>query len=170
MKNSLCAALAALGLVLPAAAQEGRLVRFGLITDVHICDKPDQSPMISVNAGPRYFTGGLAKTDLAANRLPTVVLTHQLLNPEEQVDKDFDPKHTVRNAAEVRTLLEKSGNVLAVFAGHYHDGGYQQVGGIHYVTLQANAAYGNDSSYHNQYATVEVSSEGGGAALGPPPR
>jgi alkaline phosphatase len=299
----LCAAIAALALVQPVAAQEGRLVRFGLITDVHVCDKPDQSPLISVNAGPRYFTGGLPKleafaqamnktgaafvaelgdytdnpvdgalspekkkaaslgyaeaaeaklalfkgpryhvfgnhdtdnankedfltkvtntgvgtatyysfnsggvhfvvldagfksdgkpysgvpgapgygytwddanipaaeiawlkADLAANKLPTVVLAHQLLNPQEQVDKDFDPKHTVRNAAEVRAVLEKSGTVLAVFAGHYHDGGYQQVAGVHYVTLQANAAYGNDASYHNQYATVEVSSEGGSA-------
>jgi hypothetical protein len=31
----------------------------------------------------------------------------------------------MKNAADIRTLLEKNGKVLAVFAGHYHDGGYQ---------------------------------------------
>jgi hypothetical protein len=56
--------------------------------------------------------------------------------------------------------MEKSGLVIAVFAGHYHDGGYQQVNGIHYVTMQANAAYGNDASYHDQYATVDVYKDG----------
>jgi hypothetical protein len=34
------------------------------------------------------------------------------------------------------------------------------VNGVHYVVLQASAAYGNDVSYHNQYATVEVGAEG----------
>ena len=50
--------------------------------------------------------------------------------------------------------------VTAVFAGHYHDGGYQQVNGIDYIALQANVAYGNDASYHNQYATVDVRADG----------
>jgi predicted phosphodiesterase len=297
----LAAALAAAGNAL--GAQGTRLVRFGLISDTHVSDKTDQAPAISLNATPRYFTGGLAKieafalamnksgaafvaelgdftdnpsdgslsyegrraaalgflgaaeaklalfkgpryhvfgnhdtdqlskedvkakaqdsvkglpagqyyysfdqggahfvvldagyksdgaaysgvpgsagsgyawsdanvpapelawlkADLAGTKLPTIVLSHQLLNPEEQVDAAFDPAHSVKNAAEVRAILEKAGNVLAVFAGHYHDGGYQQVNGIHYVTLQANAAYGNDVSYHNQYATVDLYQDG----------
>jgi hypothetical protein len=32
--------------------------------------------------------------------------------------------------------------------------------GISYVVLQANAAYGNDVSYHNQYAIVDVYADG----------
>ena len=96
------------------------------------------------------------KSDLEANKLPVIVLGHQFLNPAEQVDALFEPVHTVRNAADIRTLLEKSGKVLAVFAGHYHDGGYQQVNGISYIGLQSSAAYGNDVSYHNQFATVDV--------------
>lgn len=32
--------------------------------------------------------------------------------------------------------------------------------GISYVVLQANAAYGNDVSYHNQYALVDVYVDG----------
>jgi alkaline phosphatase len=59
------------------------------------------------------------------------------------LDAAFDPKHSVKNAAAVRSLLEQSKKVLAVFSGHYHDGGYQEVNGIRYVVLQANAAYGN---------------------------
>jgi hypothetical protein len=284
-------------------AQATRLVRFGLVTDTHVCDKADQAPAISLNASPRYFTGGLAKieafslamnkagaafvaelgdftdnpsdgslaydkrkastigfleaaeaklalfkgpryhvfgnhdtdqlskedvkqkaadsvptlpagqyyysfnqggahfvvldagykadgnaysgvpgtpgagytwdnanvpaaelawlkADLAGTKLPTIVFTHQLLNPEEQVDAAFDPAHSIKNAADVRSILEKSGVVIAVFAGHYHDGGYQQVNGISYVTMQANVAYGNDASYHNQFATVDVYRDG----------
>lgn len=98
--------------------------------------------------------------ELETSRLPVIVLTHQFLNPAEQLDPLFDPAHSVRNAAEVRSALEKSGKVLAVFSGHYHDGGYQSVKGIHYIGLQASAAYGKDTSYHNQYATVEVRREG----------
>lgn len=100
------------------------------------------------------------KSDLESSKLPVIVLGHQFLNPAEQVDPLFDPAHTVKNASDIRALLEKSGKVLAVFAGHYHDGGFQQLNGISYIALQANAAYGNDASYHNQYATVDVRADG----------
>jgi hypothetical protein len=50
---------------------------------------------------------------------------------------------SIRNSLEVICLA-------TAFAGHYHDGGYQLVNGIHYVTLQASAAYGDDASCHNQ--------------------
>ncbi|WP_157288211.1 metallophosphoesterase family protein [Uliginosibacterium gangwonense] len=100
------------------------------------------------------------KADLKANTLPVIVLSHQYLNPAEQIDPMFDPAHAVKNAAEVRSILEQSGRVLAVFAGHYHDGDFQQVNGISYVGLQANTAYGSDINYHNQYATVDVRADG----------
>jgi len=299
----LIAAAAIAAAAASAGAQAVRLVRFGLISDTHYCDKPDQSGAISLNASPRYFTGGLAKleafaqamnkagaafvaelgdftdnpadgslsydkrkaaalgfldaaesklaifkgpryhvvgnhdtdqlskedvaakvlnggvpaskgnpyysfdqggvhfvvldaghkadgsaysgvpgtagsgyswadanvpkaqlewlkSDLAATKLPTIVFTHQLLSPQELVDAAYDPAHSVKNAAEIRSILEKSGLVVAAFAGHYHDGGYMKVNGIHYGCLQANAAYGNDASYHNQYATVDVYKDG----------
>jgi predicted phosphodiesterase len=60
---------------------------------------------------------------------PVIVLAHQRL--------DFDKAHAVRNAAEVRVLLENSGKVLAVFQGHSHANDYQQINGIHYTTLKA---------------------------------
>jgi alkaline phosphatase len=284
-----------------ASAEETKLVSFGLITDIHVCDKADQSSVPSLNATPRYFTGGVAKieafahamnksnvafvaelgdytdnpangklayeqrraaaigfveaaeaklaqfkgpryhvfgnhdtdqmskqdyqaritntgipagatyysfnhggvhfvvldagfkadgngysgvpstpgagykwddanvpaaeiqwlkSDLATNHLPVIVLGHQFLNPAEQVDSQFDPAHSVKNADEIRTILEKSGKVLVVFAGHYHDGGFQQINGISYIGLQSSAAYGNDVSYHNQYATIDVRADG----------
>ena len=98
--------------------------------------------------------------DLEAAKTPVVVLSHQQLNNQELIDSAFDPKHTVRNASVVRGILETSGKVLVVFGGHYHDGGYQEINGINYIVLQANAAYGNDVSYHNQYSTVKVFAEG----------
>ncbi|HBJ83544.1 MAG TPA: alkaline phosphatase [Verrucomicrobiales bacterium] len=60
---------------------------------------------------------------------PVIVLAHQRL--------DLDKAHAVKNAAEVRSLLEKSGKVLAVFQGHSHKNDYQQIAGIHYTTLVA---------------------------------
>ena len=291
----------ALNLANPVAAAENKLVSFGLITDTHVSDKPDQAATITVNATARYFSGGLPKieafakamnkanvafvaelgdftdnpanaslpyeqrkaaavafvdaaearlalfkgpryhvfgnhdtdqmskqdylkhvtntgipaeatyysfdqsgvhfvvldagfkadgngysgvpatpgsgynwadanipaeeinwlkADLLANKLPVIVLGHQYLNPAEQLDPLFDPAHTVKNAAEIRSILEKNAQVLAVFAGHYHDGGCQQVNGIDYVALQANTAYGNHGTYHNQYAMVDVRADG----------
>jgi len=284
-----------------SAQASGAMVTFGLISDTHVCDKPDQAAAIALNASPRFFTGGLAKieafsaamnaadadfvaelgdftdnpvtpgltfvqrqetamgfmraaearlalfngpryhvfgnhdtdqaskadflsiakntdiapgasyysfekggvhfivldssfradgasysgipgelgagytwddanisanelkwlaADLQAAKAPVIILSHQQLNNQELIDPAYDPKHTVRNASVVRGILEASGKVLAVFSGHYHDGGYQEINGIKYIVLQANAAYGNDVSYHNQYSTVKVFSEG----------
>ncbi len=60
---------------------------------------------------------------------PVIVLAHQRL--------DLDKAHAVRNAVEVRALLERSGKVLAVFQGHSHKNDYQQIASIHYTTLVA---------------------------------
>lgn len=60
---------------------------------------------------------------------PVVVLAHQRL--------DNDKAHAVNNAAEVRSLLEKSNKVLAVFQGHSHKNDLQEINGIPYCTLVA---------------------------------
>lgn len=96
------------------------------------------------------------RADLAAATLPVIVFSHQLLNPQDRIKPGFNTGVIIRNADAVRAILEDSGKVLAVFSGHYHAGGYQQVGGIHYIVLQANVAYGPDLSHHNQFATVGV--------------
>lgn len=69
------------------------------------------------------------EADLAATKLPTIVMAHQRL--------DEHGKHSVRNREAVRTLLESSQKVQAVFQGHSHQNDYQEIGGIHYVTLVA---------------------------------
>lgn len=71
------------------------------------------------------------RRDLAnAEGLPTVVFIHQNLHDEK------DP-HGVKNAPEVRKVLESSGDVIAVFQGHMHSGGRVRIGGIPYITLRA---------------------------------
>lgn len=69
------------------------------------------------------------RADLATATGGVVVFAHQRL--------DTDDVHAVRNAAEVRAILEASGKVRAVFQGHSHKNALSDLGGIHYVTLRA---------------------------------
>jgi alkaline phosphatase len=69
------------------------------------------------------------RKDLHAATGPALVFVHQCL--------DVEPPYGIKNAAEVRQLLEASGRVRAVFQGHHHAGGYRQISGIHYCTLRA---------------------------------
>ena len=86
------------------------------------------------------------RRDLAASRGAVIVLVHQLL--------DGAGSHYVKNAAEVRQIIEQSGRVLAVFQGHRHDGGYSLIKGIHYYTLKA--VIEGPAPANNSYAVVEV--------------
>jgi predicted phosphodiesterase len=86
------------------------------------------------------------RQDLAASRGAVIVLIHQLL--------DGTGSYYVKNAAEVRQVLEQSGKVLAVFQGHHHDGGYSRIRGIHYYTLKA--VVEGPGLENNSYAIVEV--------------
>ena len=67
--------------------------------------------------------------DLAASRKPTIVFVHQRL--------DTTGDYAVKSAPAVRDIMERAGNVLAVFQGHHHRNDYREVGGIHYCTLMA---------------------------------
>jgi 3',5'-cyclic AMP phosphodiesterase CpdA len=74
------------------------------------------------------------KADLAATDKPTIVCVHQRL------DKTFDllsggPE--IIDAAQVRSVLEASGKVIAVFQGHDHLNAETDINGIHYVTFDA---------------------------------
>lgn len=60
---------------------------------------------------------------------PVVILAHQRL--------DNDHAHAVKNAAEVRAILEKSKKIAAVFQGHSHKNDLQEIAGIPYCTLVA---------------------------------
>jgi predicted phosphodiesterase len=86
------------------------------------------------------------RRDLAAAKSPTIVFVHQLL--------DGAGSEYVKDAAQVRDILEGSGKVLAVFQGHRHQGQVQQVHGIHYYTLKA--VVEGDGPDNNAYAIVEI--------------
>ena len=77
---------------------------------------------------PQEQLDWLAK-DLAASKRPAIVFIHQRL--------DIAGSYSVRDAARVRAVLEKTGRVRAVFQGHQHANDFREIGGIHYVTLQA---------------------------------
>lgn len=86
------------------------------------------------------------RQDLAASRGPVVVFIHQLLDGTGSV--------YVKNAIQVRQVLQASGKVLAVFQGHHHEGSYSQIAGIHYYTIKAVVeGHGQDN---NSYAIAEV--------------
>lgn len=69
------------------------------------------------------------RADLKATTRKTIVFAHQRLD----VKNDYG----VKNAEQVRTVLEESGKVLAVFQGHSHKNDLKDIHGIHYCTLAA---------------------------------
>lgn len=66
--------------------------------------------------------------ELEQTKSPVIVFVHQLLSGSGDV--------YIKNAEQIRTILEKSGKVLAVFHGHHHAGDYKKINGIHYYTLK----------------------------------
>ncbi len=89
--------------------------------------------------------------DLAAHRRPTVVFVHQRLDLADTADGN------IKQGAEVRQILEHSRQMLAVFSGHEHGGGYTLINGIHYLTLVGAIEAGADLVAGNAYALVSVS-------------
>lgn len=94
---------------------------------------------------PRQELDWLA-ADLKGVSRPVVVLAHQRL--------DVTDHHSVKNAAEVRAVLQSCGKVVAALQGHSHQNDYQEIGGIHYCTLAAMIEGSGRES--NAYALAEV--------------
>lgn len=90
------------------------------------------------------------RDDLAKAHGPAIVFAHQRL--------DAGSPYGVRNAPEVRRVLEGSGKVRAVFQGHSHKNAYAEIGGIHYVTLVAMVE--GSGEQHSGYALVEAEPSG----------
>jgi len=67
------------------------------------------------------------KADLKAATGKAVVFVHQRL--------DVKNEYGVKNADQVRQVLEESGKVLAVFQGHSHKNDLKDINCIHYCTL-----------------------------------
>ena len=69
------------------------------------------------------------RDDLAAATGPVVVFAHQRLSGAGE--------QFVNNAAEVRTIMERAGNVVAVFTGHSHVNDLRVISGIPYFAMMA---------------------------------
>jgi len=90
------------------------------------------------------------RRDLDSTRKRTIVFVHQRL--------DTHSNFGVKNAPEVRRILEASDNVLAVFQGHSHDNDLTDIGGIHYCTLRAMVE--GSGAENNGYSVVEIARDG----------
>jgi hypothetical protein len=86
------------------------------------------------------------KDDLRQSPLRSIVMVHQCL--------DLLPPLGIKNAPEVRKILEQSGKVLAVLQGHFHFGNYSCLGGLHYCTLSA--AVEGAGAENNAYAMLDL--------------
>lgn len=86
--------------------------------------------------------------DLKANEFPVIVFIHQMLEESKGVN------YAVKNAPQVRSVLEKSGKVICVFEGHVHEEIYKQINGIHYYSV--NAVVDGDGAENSAYMIVSV--------------
>jgi len=92
------------------------------------------------------------KRDLALFRTKKVIVfVHQRLDgaPGDVL--------SVRSSAAVREVLEKAGNVVAVFQGHDHKGGTKEIGGIKYITL---CGLVEEAYPSNAYSILELRRDG----------
>lgn len=89
------------------------------------------------------------RKDLKMNNLPTVVFLHHRL------DASWDNSiYGPRNAAEIRKILEDSGNVHIVFQGHEHEGALNRINNITYYTLKGMVE--GSGPENNSYAIAEI--------------
>ena len=86
------------------------------------------------------------ESDLMKVEAKAIVFAHQRL--------DVTKQHSVKNAAGVREVLEKSGKVVAVFQGHSHQNDYQEIAEIHYCTVAAMVEGSGEKN--NAFARLDV--------------
>ena len=87
----------------------------------------------------------LTKT-LAASAEPAIVFVHQQL--------DGTGAYYVKNAAQVREVLEKPGKVIAVLQGHRHEGAFSTINGIPYFTFKGLVE--GAGPWNSSYSIVDV--------------
>ena len=85
------------------------------------------------------------RADIAKTPNKTLVFIHQRL--------DVKDHYGVKNASEIRAILEGSGKVPLVLQGHYHQNDHKEIGGIHYCTL---AAMIEGPFPNNAYAVMDI--------------
>lgn len=84
------------------------------------------------------------------NKLPAVIFIHERLDSFYSL-RNFCPD----NADTAREILEDAGNVIAVFQGHDHRGGFNLINNIGYYTSKG--AIEGSGPENNSYAIVEIS-------------
>lgn len=89
------------------------------------------------------------RKDLKKSRLPSIIFIHHRL--------DGSGAYFVKNAPAVRRILERHGDVKAVFQGHYHEGYFQCINHIPYYTLKS-LVEGNSSIGYN-FGLVKASKD-----------
>ncbi len=95
------------------------------------------------------------KDELASAKGPCVPIVHQQLDAEDET--------CIRNAAEIRDVLEKSGKVQLVVQGHAHEGAFREINGIGYFTSPASVL---GSTPANAFSLVEIYPSGGVKIIG----
>ncbi len=90
------------------------------------------------------------KADLKQSQGKAIVFVHQRL--------DVVNNHGVKNAPDVRKVLEDSGKVLAVFQGHSHKNDLKDINGIHYCVHRAMVE--GSGPENNGYSTVDLFTDG----------
>lgn len=90
------------------------------------------------------------REDLANSDEPTIVFTHQRLDPTDS--------HSVKNADKVREIFAGHPRVAAVLQGHSHQNAAVEVEGIHYVV--ARGMVEGEGLENNGYALVQVFEDG----------
>ncbi|MBE6673622.1 MAG: hypothetical protein E7596_00785 [Ruminococcaceae bacterium] len=85
------------------------------------------------------------RKSLASSQKPCIVLVHENLDPTVQ------EQHIIKNATEVRKIIKESGKVKMVIQGHFHEGSYQIIDGIPYLTLKAMC-----QGEENPYVILEI--------------
>lgn len=94
----------------------------------------------------KWLEGELNKAKTA------VVFCHQRLDTKARAG------HALKNAADVRAVLERSGKVKSVLTGHDHIGGMCQIKGITYYTLRATIE--GSGAKQNSYAVASFYADG----------
>ncbi len=72
------------------------------------------------------------RCDLEKNKLPAIIFTHFPLAEDESVD---DECMFMKNRADVKEIIKKDKNVLAVFSGHQHTTKLIEEDGVKYYLL-----------------------------------
>ena len=105
-----------------------------------------RNPWDDANVPPEEL--GWLKKELAAAKGHVIVFCHQRLEDSAETN------HIVKNAAAVRSVIERSGKVKGVITGHQHKGGFRVLNGIPYYSLRALVCDSGEGN--NSFAEVAV--------------